>query len=74
MNPTLTSNGLIYEQYDMLNHKKINVFLVGKFMYNLYHGMAPLIFAGILLNNYDILDHNTRISNYLHAANSFESI
>ena len=49
-----------------MNLKNINVFLVGKFMYNVYHGMVPPVFEGFFVNNYGIHEHNRQISNYLH--------
>ena len=45
----------------MLNLKNMNGFLVGKFMYNVYHGMVSPIFEGFFVNNYDIHEQNTRI-------------
>ena len=50
----------------MLNLKNINIFLVGKFMYNVYHGMVPPLFEGFFVKNNDIHEHNTRISNHLN--------
>ena len=35
----------------MLNLKNINVFLVGKFMYAVYHGMVPPLFEGFFVNS-----------------------
>ena len=62
--PPRTSNDLLYKQHGMLNLKNINIFLVGKFMYNVYHGMVPPLFEGFFVKNNDIHEHNTRISNH----------
>ena len=64
--PPRTSNDLLYKQHGMLNLKNINIFLVGKFMYNVYHGMVPPLFEGFFVKNNDIHEHNTRISNHLN--------
>ena len=39
-----TNNETLYRQNCMLNLNKINTYLVGQFMYNVYHGIVPDIF------------------------------
>ena len=46
--PPRTSNGLLYKKHGMLNLKNINVFLVEKFMYAVYHGLVPPLFEVFL--------------------------
>ena len=45
---------------------KINTYLVGKFMYSVYHGIVPDTFEGIFVYNNMIYYHDTRISGHLH--------
>ena len=44
----------------------INTYLVGKFMYKVYHKIIPAIFDGFFKYNYHIHDHYTRTANHLH--------
>ena len=46
--PPWTSNDLLYKKHGMLNLKNINIFLMGRFMYNVYHCMVPPLFEGFL--------------------------
>ena len=50
----------------MLNLNKINTYLVGKFMYDVYHGIVTDIFEGMFVHNNMIHYHDTRISCHLH--------
>ena len=64
--PTRTNNETLYKQNCMLNLNKINTYLVGKLMYNAYHGIVPDIFEGMFLYSNMIHDHDTGISGHLH--------
>ena len=64
--PPRTNNETLYRQNCMLNLNKINTYLVGKFMYNVYHGIVPDIFEGMFVYNNMIHYHDTRISGHLH--------
>ena len=44
----------------------INTYLVGRFMYKVYHKTLPAIFYDFFRYNYHIHDHDTRISSHLH--------
>ena len=44
----------------------MNTYIVGKFMYNVYHGLVPGIFEGMFVYNNMIHDHDTRMSGHLH--------
>ena len=56
----------MFKESGLLNLKDINVSLVGKFMYNVYHEKAPDVFEGFLVYNYQVHEHNTRTSFNLH--------
>ena len=64
--PPRTNNETLYRQNCMLNLNKINTYLVGKFMYDVYHGIVPDIFEGMFVYNNMIHNHDTRISGHLH--------
>ena len=64
--PPRTNNETLYRQNCILNLNKINTYLVGKFMYNVYHGIVPDIFEGMFVSNNMIHYHDTRISGHLH--------
>ena len=64
--PLRTNNETLFKQNCMLNLKKINTYLVGMFMYNVYHGIVPDIFEGMFIYNNMIHDHDTRISAHFH--------
>ena len=64
--PPRTNNETLYRQNCMLNLNKINTYLVGEFMYNVYHGIVPDIFEGMFLYNNMIHYRDTRISGHLH--------
>ena len=64
--PPRTNNETLYKQNCMLNLKKINTYLAGKFMYNAYHGIVPDIFEDMFVYNNMIHYHDTRISGHLH--------
>ena len=49
----------------MLNLKKSNEVLLGKFVHNVYHGMVSPLFEGRFANIYDIHERNTRISKFV---------
>ena len=63
--PPRTNNETLYRQNCMLNLNKINTYLVGKFMCNVHHGIAPDIFEGMFVYNNMIHYHDTRISSNL---------
>ena len=64
--PPITYNETLYRQNCMLNLNKINTYLVGKYLYNVYHGIVPDIFEGMFVYNNLIHYHDTRISGHLH--------
>ena len=64
--PPRTNNETLYRKNCMLNLNKINTYLVGKFMYNVYHGIVPDIFEGMFVYNNMIHYHDTRISGHLY--------
>ena len=64
--PPRTYNETLYRQNYMLNLNKINTYLVGKFMYNVYHCIVPDIFEGMFVYNNMIHYNDTRISGHLH--------
>ena len=64
--PPRTNNETFYKQNCMLNLNKLNIYLVGKFMYNVYHDIVPDIFEGMFVYNNMIHYHDTRISGFLH--------
>ena len=61
--PPRTNNETLYKQNCMLNLNKINTYLVGKFMYDVYHCIVPqVMFAYINMIHY----HDTRTSGLSH--------
>ena len=56
----------MFTESELLNLKDINVYLVGKFMYNVYHEKVPDVFEGFFVYNYQVHEHNTRTLNNLH--------
>ena len=56
----------MFKESELLNLKDINVYLVGKFMYNVYHEKVPDVFEGFFVFNYQVHEHNTRFSTNLH--------
>ena len=49
-----------------MNLKDINVYLVGKSMYDVYHENVPGAFEGFFVYNYQVHEHNTRTLFNLH--------
>ena len=49
-----------------MNLDFINTYLVGKFMYKVYHKDVPTIFDDFFMHNYHLHDHYTRTANHLH--------
>ena len=60
-----TNTALLYRNHGFLNLHGINSCLIGKFMFNVYHGTVPHIFEGFFTQNYEIHDYNTRIASHL---------
>ena len=54
----------MFKESGLLNLKGINVYLAGKFMYNVYH--EKFLFEGFFVNSYQFHEHNTRKSISLH--------
>ena len=52
----------MFKESGLLNLKYINVYLVGKFMYNVYHEKDPDVFEGFFVYK----EHNTRTPFNLH--------
>ena len=61
-----TNTTLLYRNHGFLNLHGINSCLIGKFMFNVYHGNVPHIFDGFFTQNHEIHDCNTRIASHLH--------
>ena len=68
--PHRTNNETLYRQRCMLNLNKINTYLVGKFTYNVYHGIVPDIFEGMFVYNNMIHYHDTRISGQIFTSSN----
>ena len=49
-----------------MNLDFINTYLIGKFMYKVYHKEVPTIFDDFFMHNYHLHDHYTRTANHLH--------
>ena len=49
-----------------MNLDFINTYLVGKFMYKVYHKDVPTIFDDFFMHSYHLHDHYTRTANHLH--------
>ena len=64
--PPRTNNETLYKHNCMLNLNKINTYLVGKFMYDVYNCIVPDMFTDMFVYNNMIHDHDTRISGHLH--------
>ena len=64
--PPRTNNETLYKHNCMLNLNKINTYLVGKFMYDVYNCIVPDFFTDMFVYNNMIHDHDTRISGHLH--------
>ena len=58
----------VFKESGLLNLKDINVYLVGKFMYNVYQEKVPDVFEGFFVYNYQVHEHNTRTSFNLHVS------
>ena len=50
----------MFKESGLLNLKDIKVYLVGKFMYNVYHEKVLGVFKGSFVYNYQVHEHNTR--------------
>ena len=72
--PPRTNNETLYRQNCMLNLNNINTFLVGNFMYHVYHGIVPDIFEGKFVYSNMIHHHDTRISGHLHLPTIFSNL
>ena len=64
--PPRTNNETLYKHNCMLNLNKINTYLVGKFMYDVYNCIDPDFFTDMFVYNNMIHYHDTRISGHLH--------
>ena len=56
----------IYRCNGIMNLDFINTYLVGKFMYKVYHKDVPTIFDDFFMRNYHLHDHYIRTANHLH--------
>ena len=52
-NPRRNTDAM-FKESELLNLKDINVHLVGKFMYNVYHEKVPDVFEGFFVYNYQV--------------------
>ena len=70
--PPTTNNETLYRQNCLLNLNKINTYLVGKFMYDVYHGIVPDIFVGMFV--YDSLLWHKNFWSFTSSNNFLKSI
>ena len=56
----------MYNEYRILRLDEINLYLVGKFMFKVFHEDVPNVFDDFFTYNYTIHEHNTRSAQHLH--------
>ena len=56
----------LYKKLGFLNISEMNTYITGMFMYKIYNQDVPCVFDGFFTYNYEVHDHDTRISNHLH--------
>ena len=61
-----TSIEWMYNEYRILRLDEINLHLVGKFMFEVFHEDVPNVFDNFFTYNYTIHEHNTRSAQHLH--------
>ena len=66
-NPRRITDAMLKES-GLLNMKNTNVYLVGKFMYNVYRDKIPDAFEGFFVFNYQVHEHKTKTSINLHVS------
>ena len=61
-----TSIEWMYNEFRILNLYEINLYLVGKFMFKVFHEDVPNVFDNFFTDDYSIHEHNARSSQHLH--------
>ena len=64
--PPRSNNENMYRCGEIMKLNHINTYLVGRFMYKVYHKTLPAIFDDFFRYNYHIHDHYTRTVSHLH--------
>ena len=55
-----------YKKLGILSMFEMNIFITGMFMYKIHNQDVPHVFDGLFTYNYEVHDHDTRISNHYH--------
>ena len=56
----------LHKKLGILNMFEMNIFITGMFMYKIHNQDVPHVFDGFFTYNYEVHDHDTRISNHYH--------
>ena len=56
----------MYNELGIIKFVNINKYLIGRFMFRVYHGQVPEFFAPPFVKNCDIHHHETRLAGHFH--------
>ena len=72
--PPRSNNENMYRCSEIMKLNHINTYLVGRFMYKVYHKTLPAIFYDFFRYNYHIHDHYTRTASHLHVPSASSNL
>ena len=72
--PPRRNNEYMYRCSEIMKLNHINTYLVGRFMYKVYHKTLPAIFDDFFRYNYHIHDHYTRTASHLHVPSASSNL
>ena len=72
--PPRSNNENMYRCSGIMQLNYINTYLVGRFMYKVYHKTLPAIFDDFFRYNYHIHDHHTRTASHLHVPSASSNL
>ena len=56
----------MYNELGIIKFVNINKYLIGRFMFRVYHGQVPEFFSHFFVRNCDIHQHETRLAGHFH--------
>ena len=56
----------MYNELGLIKFVNINKYLIGRFMFRVYHGQVPDFFFTFFVRNCDIHPHETRLAGHFH--------
>ena len=72
--PPRSNSENMYRCSGIMKLNYINTYLVGRFMYKIYHKTLPAIFDDFFSYNYHIHDHDTRTASHLHVPSASSNL